>query len=73
MIAAGSDSSLLGAIGFVGWLLAMALALLNLMLGGLALALDGRAGRGAAMTALAVFATGVAVSVLLVSAIPNQN
>jgi len=73
LIAAGSSSSLLGAIGFVGWLFAMALGLLNLMLGALALALDGRAGRGVARIALAVFAAGLAVSALLVSAIPNQN
>ena len=63
----------LGAIGVVGWLFAMALALLNLVLGGLALASDGRAARGAVAIALAVFAAGVTVSVLLVSAIPNRN
>jgi len=73
LIAAGSSSPLLGAIGFVGWLFAMALGLLNLVLGGLALALDGQSGRGAARIALAVFATRLAVSALLVSAIPNQN
>jgi hypothetical protein len=51
----------------------MALALLNLVLGGLALAWDGRAAGGTAAVAAAVFAAGVTVSVLLLSAIPNQN
>jgi len=73
LVAAGSSSAQLGAIGVVGWLAAMALALLNLVLGGLALAWDGRAAGGAAAAATAVFAAGVVVSVLLLSAIPGQN
>ncbi|HSD01114.1 MAG TPA: hypothetical protein VLB81_02005 [Gaiellales bacterium] len=51
----------------------MALALLNLVVGGLALAWEGRPARAAAAVALAVFAAGATVSVLLLSAIPNQN
>ena len=73
LIAAGPSSPLLGVIGVVGWLAAMALALLNLVLGGLALAWDGRAARGIAAVSLGVFAAGVTVSVLLLSAIPNQS
>jgi hypothetical protein len=34
LIAAGHSSSQLGAIGFVGWLAAMGLALMNFVLGG---------------------------------------
>jgi hypothetical protein len=73
LIAAGPSSSQLGAIGVIGWLAAMALALANLVLGGLALAWDCRAAGSTAAVALAVFAAGVTVSVLLLSAIPNQN
>jgi hypothetical protein len=51
----------------------MALGLANLLLGGLALALNGRAAGSTAAVAVAVFAAGVTVSVLLLSAIPNQN
>ena len=72
LIGAGSSSSLLGAIGVVGWLAAMALALVNLVLGGLALAWDGRAARATAAVSLAVFAAGVTVSVLLLLAVPKD-
>jgi len=50
----------------------MALALLNLVLGGLALAWDGRAARATAAVSLAVFAAGVTVSVLLLMAVPKD-
>jgi hypothetical protein len=73
LIAAGHSSSQLGAIGFVGWLAAMGLALMNFVLGGRVLARDGRAAGGTAAAAPAVFAAGVTVSVLLLSAIPNQS
>jgi pimeloyl-ACP methyl ester carboxylesterase len=66
-------SSQLGAIGVIGWLAAMALALANLVLGGLALAWDGRAAGSAAAVALAVFAAGVTVSVLLALGHPEPE
>ena len=73
LIAGGPQNSLVGAIGVIGWVGAIALAFVNLALGGVALASEGRAARGAAAIALAVFAAGLAVSVLLLSAVPNQN
>ena len=73
LMAAGSSSPQVGVIGVVGWLAAMALASLNVALGGLALAWDGRAAGRTATGALTVFAAGVTVSILLLSAIPNQN
>jgi tetrahydromethanopterin S-methyltransferase subunit F len=46
---------------------------MNFVLGGRVLARDGRAAGGTAAAAPAVFAAGVTVSVLLLSAIPNQS
>jgi hypothetical protein len=73
LIAAGSGSSLVGAVGVRGWVTAMALAFVTLALGGVALASEGRAARRAAGAALAVLAAGIVVSLLLLSAMPNQN
>src|SRR6476469_37468 len=64
LIAAGQSSSLLGAVGVVGWLAAMTLAVVNLVLGGVALAWEGRRASRTAAVALVVFAAGVTVSVL---------
>jgi hypothetical protein len=73
LIAAGPGSSLLGAMGFIGWVVAMVLASANVLLGGLALAWDGRKAGGTAALALGLFAAGVVVSALLLSALPSQN
>jgi hypothetical protein len=73
LIGAGAGSPQVGAIGVIGWLLVMTFALLNLVVGALALAIDRREARGTAAVAVGVFAVGVTVSALLISAIPNQN
>jgi hypothetical protein len=73
LMAAGSGSPQIGVIGVIGWVLAMALAAGNVLLGGLALAWDGRKAGGTAAVAIGVFVAGVTVSVLLLSTIPTGD
>jgi hypothetical protein len=72
LMAAGRGHPQIGVVGVFGWIVAMALALGNLVVGGWGLGWGGRRWAATAAVALVVFAAGATVTVLLLSSIPRD-